>query len=104
MIDLMMTELVDESGGGIARERGRAQVVVLEASEGDALQGDEVKHYEADSAWASGDVWARYPGICAAVVSVSTKVIVYAGIESVVTDDTYNVRGHATAWTRTCLT
>ena len=104
-LDLMMTELVGESGGGIVSERGRAQVVMFEASEGDALQDDEVKHYNADSACASGDVWALYPGIlvCAGVVSVSTKVIVYAGIGIIVTDGAYDVRGHVTEWTRTCL-
>jgi hypothetical protein len=59
-LNLMMTELVGESGGGIASERGRAQVVVFEASEGNAPQDDEVKHYDADGAYASGDVWARY--------------------------------------------
>ncbi len=58
-LNLMTTELVGESGGGIASERGRAQVV-FEASEGNALQDDEVKHYDADGACASGDVWARY--------------------------------------------
>jgi hypothetical protein len=59
-LNLMMTEPIGESGGGIVSERGRAQVVVFEASEGNALQDDEVKHYDADGACASGDVWARY--------------------------------------------
>jgi hypothetical protein len=90
MIDLgfMMTKLVDESGGGIASEWGRAQVVVFEASEGDALQDDEVKHYDADSARA----WrclGPLSGICAGVLSVSTKVIMYADSGTIVPDGAY---------------
>ena len=53
------------------------QVAVFEASEGDALQDDEVKHCDADSVCAFGDIWAHYSGICVGVLSVSTKVIVY---------------------------
>ena len=53
-----------------------------------ALPDDEVKHYDADSACASGDFWARYPGIlvCVGLVSVPTKVIVYPGIGIIVPD------------------
>ena len=42
----------------------------------------------------AGDVCDLYPGIlvCAGVVSVSTKVIVCAGIGIIVTDGAYDVR------------
>ena len=103
-LDLMMTELVDKSGGGIASERGRAQVVVFEASEGDALQGDEVRHYDADSACASDDGWACYPGICARVAPVEEGDRVRWHWEIIVTDVAYDVQSHVTAWTRMCLT
>jgi len=81
-LDLAMAEVVDEGGGvasgregrsvgaGAVKRRGspsdyaRGKAVVFEASEGGAVEDDEVKHYDAD---------------------VLTKVIVYAGIGIIAT-------------------
>ena len=62
--------------------------MVIEASEGVALEDDEVKHYDADGACTCGNVWATFSNTFALsflTVSVLTKVVVYAGIGTVAT-------------------
>jgi dihydrosphingosine 1-phosphate phosphatase len=97
-LDLAMAEVIDETTGvasgprersqGAIKRRGspsdlaREKTVVFEASEGGAVEKDEVKHYDADGAW--------IPTFALSVLAdmyffffhmlVLTKVVVYAGI------------------------
>jgi hypothetical protein len=92
-LDLAMAEVVDEGGGvasgregrsvgaGAVKRRGspsdyaRGKAVVFEASEGGAVEDDEVKHYDADGTCSSGSVWTRWSGIYADVFSLSPSLL-----------------------------
>jgi len=112
-LDLAMVEVVDEAGGVTSGREGRSaaavkcryspsgyaqeKAVVFEASEGGALEDDEVKHYDADGGCTSGNVWAGYVSNMFALsfltVSVLTKVVVYAGIGTIDCYHACDVRG-----------